>query len=201
MTATEIVNLALGKLGANTITDLGEEELIRPTYQQALAEILRSHNWNFATTRKALPISAGEAPYRAQVPADSLRIVAVLCNGVTLQPREYRAEGGAILSSFQDLTLCYVSGNTAPTTFPPDFIEALATLLASKLAGTLLKSPQLMEALRNAYKVDTLPDAKLNDALESPGAFYADHRSPASTSPANAAHRSGRHPRDYGFSP
>ena len=201
MTATDITNLALGKIGANTITALDDEELIRPTYQQALREILRAHDWNFATTRKALPTSSATVPYEAAVryeaavPSDWIRTVAVMCQGRFLEAEEYRMEGGYIRSAVSSVTLVYVSANVAVSTFPPDFTEALSTLLASKLASTLLKSPGLMAELKNAYITGELPDAKRNDSLDSPGSFFKNHESPAASCPANNSRRPGYHPR------
>lgn len=199
MTATEITNLALGKLGANNITNLDDETLIRPTYLQALAEVLRSHDWNFALTRKALPVSAGAGPYEAAIPSDNVRISSVLAEGYTLRPTEYRIEGGVIRSNLSSLSLVYVSKNVATATFPPDFIEALCTLLAAKLAATLLKSPGMMQSMEESYITIKLPEAKRNDALDSPGGLYYDHQTPAATSPANRARLDSSNARQYGF--
>lgn len=70
-TDVQIANLALRRLGANTITSLTDGSrnatVVNDVYTLLLYELLRSHPWNFATRRAAL----------AQVVANTLTITAI----------------------------------------------------------------------------------------------------------------------------
>lgn len=201
MTSTEITNLACIRIGANTIQNLEDEPLHRPSYKQAVSEILRAHNWNFAIVRKELPKQSGTAPFSSSLPKDFIRRVELLTasDGRQLRPTEYRIEGGFIISDFETLHLRYISSSTPTATYPPDFTEALITLLASKLVATILKQASAVDALYQDYLTFKLPEAKRNDALDSPGSLYPEHTTPAAASPAIRSRYDNEHPRYRGF--
>lgn len=138
-------------------------------YPIARNSLLELHPWGFASKRVALsllstaPTNSWEYAYA--VPADAINLLAVLdpealddysagleLNGnpgmvppaagsYTPQPYTIETLNGAdvLLTNQENAVLRYTALVTDTTKFPPLFTEALAWLLASKLAGPLLK--------------------------------------------------------------
>lgn len=205
MTRTDIANLALGQLGANLIANIDSQALIDLQLTQALAQILRTHDWNFAQQVAALAVLAdpGGTPadltFAFTLPGNYVRRTAIHSDGVPLEAIEYKILGGKLFACHDLVTLTYVHSDPATTLMPPDFIQALSTLLASKLAGTLLKNAAMVRELYSTYIQTELPEAKRNDVQESPGSLYVHERAPYATSPAIASRRTRSTPGAYGI--
>lgn len=196
MTKTDLANLALANLGANLIVELDEEPLVNPLLNQATAQALRTHDWNFAS--KILPLAPLDAPgatppnlpYAFDLPADFSKRIAVSVDSMPLESLDYTIISTRLYSRYDILDLTYVSTSPPIQDWPPDFIQAVATLTASKLAHTLLKQPAIARELLNQYLTIELPEAKKNDVADSPGSLYVHYLAPAATSPSIAARRS-----------
>lgn len=175
-TDVDICNSALLKLGQGTgnliAASLSEDSrnarLCDALYAKKRDELLRGHVWNFAVTRAALsrdpaaPAFAFDHAYN--LPADWIRTVSVFDNEQTGTAR-YRLEGRRILSDAETLYLVYIRRVTDPNAMPPDFREALATLLAWDLALPIADSNSLADRMERRH-LRALRLAKSSDALE-----------------------------------
>ena len=181
-TDVDICNSALLKLGQGTgnliAASLSEDSrnarLCDALYAKKRDELLRGHVWNFAVTRAALsrdpaaPAFAFDHAYN--LPADWIRTVSVFDNEQTGTAR-YRLEGRRILSDAETLYLVYIRRVTDPNAMPPDFREALATLLAWDLALPIADSNSLADRMERRH-LRALRLAKSSDALEDGAARF-----------------------------
>jgi hypothetical protein len=163
-TQIDICNLALAKLGDEAVLSSVsppfqsmQAQYCALFYPQALNVLLQKHAWGFATVTAALvQASANSNPlwvYAYTLPADYFNLITVrqpealpLCYGGSHGPFnldqfvEYDIQAGVLYCNIAEAVLVYVSnGFEATTDFPALFVEALAWLLASMLAGPMLK--------------------------------------------------------------
>jgi len=152
----DICNLALAHLGDNaTIASIdppegsAQAEHCARFYPVARDALLELHDWKFATRRAALAeldVDSWNWVYAYAQPSGVLRLLAVL--PITASPeaesQPYDTENTGdgtplILTNLEDATLRYTALVTDTTKFSPLFVDALAWLLASYLAGPVLK--------------------------------------------------------------
>lgn len=158
---TDVMNLALTHVGATRITSRDDgsasANAVDEVYDEVLEELLRSHNWNFATTRVKLARSstapAFEYDYAYPLPADWLRTRSVHHNDAGHSTVEYRMElingQRAIVASSDDIYLRYVKLITDPNLMTADFRTALAYHLAKPLAIKLASSSTLRDEMKD----------------------------------------------------
>lgn len=175
-----ICNSALAKIGESEfITTLTEDNkrarVCNQQYFKLRDDLLRGHQWNFATKRLKLaqdsstPVS--EFDFQYTLPADWLRTVDVHNNDGGLGTVEYRMEGGKILSNSDEIWLVYIFRVTDVNAMSADFQEALAYRLAVELATPVAQSNTLKQALSEDFK-SQLRRAKSSDSIEDfPPAF------------------------------
>jgi hypothetical protein len=176
---TEIANLALMKLEEDSIADLGSTDgdrntvLCQRVYNHNLDLILRARAWGFATKRANIPRStitpAFEWSYQFELPSDYLYILE--CNGFSwhlYQQGKFVIENGFILTDDATAKIRYVYRNTNPATYPPDFVEAFACLLAWKLAMAIQGSSERVRQLAIEYRL-ALGRAGVSNGNESRG--------------------------------
>jgi hypothetical protein len=163
-----IVNSALIKIGADTITSLtddsAEARAANAQYEKLRDEVLRAHPWNFAIARAQLPRLA-EAPafgyaHQYQLPADSLRVL--LMQGGRAA---FEIEGRRLLTDEETAAVLYIRRVTDPNQFDAMFAEALATRIAADLAYPLANSTTLAGAMMQLYR-DALAHARAIDGQE-----------------------------------
>lgn len=171
---TSITNLALAKLGISPIMALTDDskqaQFANRFYSQTRDEVLSSHRWNFAMRRETLnrlatgPVFEWEFAY--QLPVDCLRVVQL--NGY--EPSEeqgmFAVEADQLLTDAEDALVRYIARVEDGSFYPPLFSQALATLLASRLAGPLTGSRELPTALIQEYETLTGPKARMADVFE-----------------------------------
>jgi len=165
MTPTQICNLALAKLGdAAQVKSIApadgsmQAQYCALFYGQALSVLMDKHAWAFATVTAGLAQAAGNGnplwAYAYALPADYFSLVEVRQAGAApVEPFgweaaplnadpfvEYEIQAGVLYCNLDGAVLVYVSNafNDAAN-FQPMFVEALACLLASYLAGPILK--------------------------------------------------------------
>jgi hypothetical protein len=191
--AVDISNLALAHLGDEaSVASIdppeggAQAEHCARWYPIARDEMLELHDWNFATTRAALPLLAAGVPqwaYAYARPAGAVRILSVIDKDA---PDDLQAPAGLsgyapqpfILEAMPDGTLAILTNQanaaarytlpvTDTTRFSPLFVGALSYLLASKLAGPVIKGAEGRKAtldLRTYFDRVALPQAKVSDA-------------------------------------
>lgn len=152
----DIANLALARLG-----DVASVASISPPEGSAQAEhcarfypiardsMLELHEWKFSTRRASLAqlsTTTWDWAYAYALPSNLIRILAILpaASSADDQGVDYDTENQSdgtpmILTDLPDATIRYSVRVTDTTKFPPLFVDALAWLLASHLAGPVIK--------------------------------------------------------------
>lgn len=164
----EILNLALVKLGKESIADPDENSPpaneLRRIYDITRDALLRAHPWAFATKRQELAQSATtpdfEYDYQYPVPADFLKVLELYNSD-----SEYRLEDGNILIDDSTVYLRYTAQITAEAKFDVHFCHALALSLAyreyPRLGNRRVASLQdiandLSDTLAEAYRSNAI---------------------------------------------
>lgn len=179
----DICNLALGHLGdRGTVASIDPPEGSAQAahcarfYPMARDALLEMHPWRFATRRKALAlleVGAWTWAFAYAEPSDLLRTVAVLppdaIDDSAAQPYDIElADSGVrtILTNQEGAVLRYVARGVDSASFPPLFVDALAWLLASYLAGPILKgdvgkdeAKRCLAAFSTSFALATVSDA------------------------------------------
>lgn len=167
----DLCNLALSHLG-----DEAEVTAINPPdgtaqaaqcgrfYPLARDSLLEMHPWTFATVRISLATlvdaSRPEWTYAYSLPARCLKPLAVLPPDVVDDTATYEYivesnEGGTrvIYTNVESATLRYTQRVEDVTKFPHSFATALARLLASYLAGPIIKGTTGMQVSQAQLKI------------------------------------------------
>jgi len=152
----DICNLALARLGDSaTVSSISppegsaQAEHCARFYPIARDAVLEAHPWRFAVRRAnlaPLDVESWGWSFAYGLPANTLIALAVLPPGTTGDDMtqdfeiETTSDGAKVLYTNQeDASLRYVARVTDTSRFSPGFTEALSWLLASYLAGPLLK--------------------------------------------------------------
>lgn len=175
----EVANSALGKLGQDRITSLGDDSPAARSCSAAIARIrdklLRGRNaWNFSIVRAQLAASA-TAPLFGKanafpVPADFLRLLPLdPVDNLNTNDRQIEShEGSRAILTDEDapLDVRYVRRVTDPNEMDSLFLELWATDLALDICQDVTGSNTKKEALR-ADRKTILDEAKAVNAYES----------------------------------
>lgn len=183
-----ICNTALSRLGDSaTVASIDppegstQAEHCAVFYPIARDTLLESHEWGFATRRARLALLASPSwnwRFGYAKPANCVKVVSVLgphqC--ATSDSADYQTESDEsgtqiILTNVQNATIRYTSRIEDSTKFPPLFTEALSWLLASYIAGPLIKGETGLTAGRAAYAtyLQQLAQAKVSDSNQQHG--------------------------------
>lgn len=183
-TDIDICNLALAHLGddATVATIDPPEGSPQAThcarfYPLARAELQDMSNWGFCTTRAALALLSATPLagwlYAYAVPSDAVNILSIHLPGARddFDPQPFETEqlddGTSVIYTNAQGAVCrYTRHVTDTSRFPPLFTEALTWLLASKLAGPILKGDAGRAATIDSYKMfrTLFTDAAASDA-------------------------------------
>lgn len=196
-----ICNLALGFLGDEaTVSSIDPPEgsvqadHCATWYPIARDAILEAHAWNFATTRSALVEHATIEPpeswgYAYAVPNGCLRALALLLPGASddmtgedFVIEEYDETTKILYCNVEDATLRYIFRQDDPGRYPGQMVIALARLLASFIAGPLIKGTdgmQVAKAQLEMYEKVDFPRAKAQDSNNRKLAAYTNAKSAA----------------------
>ena len=179
----DICNLALARLGDNaTVASIdppegsAQAEHCARFYPVARDSLLEMHAWKFATRRVLLAQLATDTwnwSFAYAEPTGVLKLLAVLPASASgdAESQEYEAETDGngtpiILTNQEGASLRYVAHVTDTTGFSPLFVDALAWLLASYLAGPVLKGDAgaaMAKACLQSFML-VLSNAKTSDA-------------------------------------
>jgi hypothetical protein len=163
----EITNLALSRIGANTITSLtdgtAEQKLAVVTWDIARRACLRDHAWNFACKDVELNQISGytafEYDYAYQLPSDYIRLLQFYGNP------NFRVQGRRILT---DETVCkikYIYDVTDSPDWDASFTDLMAQRMAVDMAYALTKSQSSADSMYAIYN-QKLKLAKHIDSTE-----------------------------------
>ena len=171
---TSICNLALAKLGISPIMALTDQskqaQFCSRFYDQTRDEVLQGHRWNFAMRRSTLnrlsDAPESEWDFAYQIPVDCLRVVQLNGYEPTERLGEFSVEADRLLCDSEDALIRYIGRVEDGSFYHPLFVHALATMLASRLAGPLTGSRNLPSELLQEYEALTGPKARMADAFE-----------------------------------
>lgn len=177
LSKTEIANLALGRVGAKPIMDLDDEDsltarIVKNVFASTIQEVGRSGEWNCLKERADLP-QLSSAPsfgwsYQFQLPTDCLFLVKV--NGVDWdnRPGDYaEIEGRKLLSNADTAQIQYIAYKEDANEYDSLFVDAVVTLLASKIAVSIRGSDytEMAGQLLREYE-RKFSNARARDAAE-----------------------------------
>lgn len=154
----EICNMGLSKIGVSAINSLTEDikaaRQCSIMYETLRDEVLRAHDWNFATARASCARSAA-APafgydYAYQIPADCLR--ARYLNDEPDIDSDWVVEGRQILTDEETANLVYTRRVEDTNQFDTMFIHALAARLAAELAVPMVDDNTLATNMWALYE-------------------------------------------------
>lgn len=168
-----ICNQALGWLGANLITSLGDDttegHLCRANYANLRDSVLEDRDWTFATARASLPRIVDAPPFEYssahQLPVDLIRLIGVWAGDYDREQIDYAKEGKVILSDRDIVNIKYIYRVEAPHDFTPGFSQALAARIAVDLALPLVQSRTLQSDMFTLYSAK-LVSASANDGMQ-----------------------------------
>jgi hypothetical protein len=179
----DICNLALARLGdAATVTSIdppegsAQAEHCARFYPVARDAMLEMHAWKFATRRVLLAQLATDTwnwSYAYAQPSEALKLLAVIPATAAndAESKDYEAETTAdgapiILTNQEDASLRFIARVTDSEAFSPLFVDALGWLLASYLAGPVLKGEEGAKMARACLQnfAVTVSNAKISDA-------------------------------------
>lgn len=189
----DICNLALSHVGdeAEVISIVPPDGTTQAShcgrfYPMARDQLLEMHTWTFATVRKTLALVEAGAPsewlYAYALPAKYLKALAVLPVGSADDARgedfivEADADGvGVLYTNVESATLRYIRVVDDTTRFTPGFVTALSRLLASFLAGPIVKGTAGMQVSQNQLKIFMveLANARTQDSNTGQRSAYA----------------------------
>jgi hypothetical protein len=173
---TEIINLALVKIGQQPIRDTTPEDsnsirLSNVFWGQCVDETLANcpeDGWKFA--RQRVNISADvTAPafaydYQYHLPADFVTPVSVQVAGTDIT--DWVREGDYLLTNEEDeeIDLVYIKRIEDTAKYPPHFVKALYYSLAVQLAFNLSGNDRMANSLLNELEVKIIPRAWTADS-------------------------------------
>ncbi len=144
---TDIANAAMRLLKANRITSLTDgtnnANAANDVFTEVRDDLLRAHNWNFATKRQKLAQSSTAPTFEFDnaypLPSDWMRTVSVHNNDAgfgTFLYREEEVDGqGVIVTSADEVWIRYIYQVTDPNRMAADFRTAFAYALALAIPG------------------------------------------------------------------
>jgi hypothetical protein len=152
VTDIDIVNMALGQVGAGRIADLGEDsseaKVAKDHYATVMGAALEDRKWTFSTRREQLVQDAVLPVFRYAkkfvIPSIVLKVWE--CYDTVdgdCQIPDYTREGQFILAD-ADTVYAVTTYRCGENNFSPTFIAALATRLAGVFAVPLAENRQMM---------------------------------------------------------
>jgi hypothetical protein len=204
----QICNLALSHLGnrgrvasIDPVDGSAEADYCASFFGLARNELLEMADWTFARKRVELSLAAGPATtwaYAYALPSDCMvprRILTQSSSSQETDSEPFDVEGQVLLTDKQFAVLVYTRPIVDAGLFQPSFATALSYLLASYLAGPIIKGLDGTKASVEYRKVATsmAATAVANDANRAdlplawmPSSLAARHGLPGSTQPAGA---------------
>jgi len=160
----EICNMALSHLGSQaTISAISppdgsaEADYCARFYDQARTELIEPGAWAFTLKRAELAattLDSNDWAFKYAIPSDCERALRIIKAGALYDndSADFTIEGDFIYTDEEDAVLLYVRDVGDTTKFSPSFTSALTYMLASYLAGPIIKGNEAIkvgDAMRN----------------------------------------------------
>lgn len=178
-TATDIINVALRRIGAQRIGDIktdgtNEGRVARDLYDEARRSLLTQHSWNFAIRREELeqtddlPESGWDYAY--VLPDNFLRLLNVSSSEddsgtVPYALENMEGEDRVLLCNSNTVFIRFIFDCDDPSIFSAPFRDALSWMLARDFAAALSKSTSAAELADRSF-IRALNKAKSIDGVE-----------------------------------
>ena len=187
---TKIVNMALGKIGANRINNIDDTAenslsaiLARLHFEQTRDSLIRSHRWRFAAARVTLSQDTVSPDFEFDnqfiLPTDFAAIKSIFGENGTASENvrfTYAIEGQRLLTNESTVELRYTKRVTDPAQFDALFVEVLILLLAKKFVGSLGGGDPGLKKELNEELVPLMRSVRVMDRQESYGIGRANNR-------------------------
>lgn len=185
-TSLQICNNALLLIGDQTITSLSQDvpraTILNALYTPTLDEVLRSHNWNFATVRAGMNCGLTELScqplwdftYQFELPTGTCNPYCLMVLETNLDAEEpWRIEYGCSLGTAYRVlvtdgcqpAITYIGRVDDVSKWDPLFTDAFTYELAYRIAYPLTRNTSLMEWLKKE-KEERWQKAKSRDGQE-----------------------------------
>lgn len=193
MNETDFLNNALLNAGLGMISSINDNSVqakaCKALYEPLRQSMLRLHHWNFAETRAQLAQVVGtptfEFAFAYQLPSGFLKLKEYNGEYVVPNPADpnywmayagkYKIEGDKLYTNDAMVLVVFVQDITEPSKWDSLFFQALASMLASKLARGVGKDMNKADALQREAMSLWLPIASAVDGQEgSQQAYIAD---------------------------
>lgn len=197
VSTTDICNLALARVGAQSIMDIDDADskgarACKNAFEATVREVSRARPWNALKARAALAeLSTAPAfgwAKQFQLPTDFIRLLKL--NGVDVTNDDpgdfFEIEGKQLLTDADTADIQYIAYKDDPNAYDPLMVDCVVVLLASKIAVPMRQDEAMAANLRQEYERVTLPRAGKTDGNERKGRRY----DPCSESRFIAARRS-----------
>jgi hypothetical protein len=186
ITATQIANLALSKLGPGSgyVTDLASDttiagQALNRTYEMVRDEVMEAHPWNFCTKRAQLAADVATPlwgfDYQYTLPADCLRFLSIDARKV-----DYQLESDKVLVNDEGpLNIRYISRVADTSKYSPTFVAALAARWAFEICNVVearVTPEQLWSIYQRLMSQAKRADAQANASEELPDGDWLDAR-------------------------
>jgi len=170
---TSLNNQALAMLGADSISNIDTDTTdnaikCRAVYESVRDELLRSHNWKFATAWKSVAALADD-PDNPGFEYNYTLPTAPYCLRVLKIEDDYpfEVEGRKLLTDESSpVNIKYISRVSNAATLDVSFVSAYVLLLAIRLCLAITTSRTLKEDLKTDFAMAIL-EAQGNNAIES----------------------------------
>jgi hypothetical protein len=158
VTSTTISNLALSKIGTESIVSITDgtptANVCNLIYEPSVNELLRLHNWHFAKAQATLTSATAPSFHWTRaytLPADFVRMVGFNKFDDFNSKPSYEIQGTQLLTNETTATIIYIKSGVAPASFSGDFVELLSLLLAKKLVLATKADPNIIKLLEAQY--------------------------------------------------
>jgi hypothetical protein len=169
--------MALGMVGAQRIMDLDDAgsksaRLCQLVFDASVKEVGRSADWNClkdrATFGRLVAAPVFGWAYQYQQPVDCLRVIKINGTRHDADPGdEFEIEGRLLLTDADVCNAVFTRYTDDSNQFDSLFTDALATLIASKIAVPLRQDgAEMAQALFSQYERVKLPKARVKDGGE-----------------------------------
>ena len=163
------------RIGQNVINDIDDTSdptarIAKVFYEDVVKEVLRSHPWNCLKRRAVLAKNTTGPDFGWEnsftMPTECHRLITVNGYDSDYVQDYYEIEGRDILTDAEECKITYVLYSEDTTKYDALLIQAIVTLLASRLASKIGKDDQLSQALLTEYTRVSLPRAQKVDGNE-----------------------------------
>lgn len=173
LTITDICNQALGRIGAQRIMAIDDNDsksarVCKNAIEATIKEVARAGDWNCLRVRTTLgqlvATPAFEWAYQYQLPSDFISLVEL--NGVDYhgQPQDdWEIEGRLLLTDAERADVKYTAYVEDTAIWDALFTNAVVVLLASKIAVSIRQDENMASSLLTEYHRISLPQARTKD--------------------------------------